>query len=420
MPFRLLRRSFAGLIAASAAFAISGSAAAAQDYADDQFMDDTVMPTSGTTFGGASPLETTRTVQHWAGRTTNPADGVTYSYNMVGVDPNTTSGAGIAVDIIPLDVNVAGGSFNGSDAVTGVLSSPLFQDGDYSTTPMATSTTGGRQPGGALSAGNTGVQLLDATMRAEFNKVGTGYHLILLPAVHDPVNIDIPSDQGTTLTSPVGITYADIDVHWFGTRVQNELKRLQLDPTHLSLFLTKNLVLFADGIPTHCCVIGAHGAGSVFSPTNGSANGSGDQPVHTFVWSSWLTAGFYNPRKSWAKQDIHGLSHELAEWANDPFVNNTVQPWFSPIAPQYGCSNLLETGDPVIGIGFSQGTNPYFQNAFTDGTYHPEDEALLPWFMRSSPNDISQPKQSDPTAGRYTFMGDLNPFAFFQHPPATC
>ena len=420
MPFRLFRRSLAGLTAASAAFAFGGVAAAADDYADDQFMDDTAMPTSSTTFGGASPLDTTRTVQHWAGQTTNPVDGVTYSYNMVGVDPGTNGSASIGVDIIPLDVNVAGRSFSGSDAVAGVLASPLFQDGDYSTTTMVTSSTGGRKLGGALSAGNNGVQLLDATMRAEFNKVGTGYHLILVPAVQDAVTIDVPADVGTTLSSPVGITNADIDVHWFSTRVQNEMKRLQLDPTRLHLFLTKNVVLFADGIPAHCCIIGAHGAGNATGDSNGSAHGNGSQPVHTFVWSSWLSAGFYNPRKAWAKQDIHGLSHEIAEWANDPFDNNTVQPWFSPVAPQYGCSNLLETGDPVIGVGFSQGSNPFFQNVFTDGTYHPEDEALLPWFMRTSPNSTSQPRQSDPTAGRYTFMGDLNPFAFFQHPPATC
>jgi len=74
---------------------------------------------------------------------------------------------------------------------------------------------------------------------------------------------------------------------------------------------------------------------------------------------------------------------------------------------------LLETGDPVLGIGFAQGTNTFAQNAFSDGAYHPEDEAFLPWFMRTSPNTVSQ-------GGRYTFMGDLNPFAFFHKPPAAC
>ena len=52
----------------------------------------------------------------------------------------------------------------------------------------------------------------------------------------------------------------------------------------------------------------------------------------------------------WALQDIHALSHEISEWADDPFVNNGVEPWLTPTAPQYGCTNALETGDPVVGL----------------------------------------------------------------------
>jgi len=54
-----------------------------------------------------------------------------------------------------------------------------------------------------------------------------------------------------------------------------------------------------------------------------------------------------------------------------------------------------------------------------DGTYHPEDEALLPWFMRVISNTISQPSQSS-TNGRYTFMGDLNLHAGFHQPATGC
>jgi len=34
--------------------------------------------------------------------------------------------------------------------------------------------------------------------------------------------------------------------------------------------------------------------------------------------------------------DIHGVSHEVQEWYDDPFVNNIVSPWLTPTAPQYG------------------------------------------------------------------------------------
>src|SRR4051812_28570416 len=68
--------------------------------------DDTLTARSLTTDGGAKVLATTRTVAHWNGRTTDPNNGVTYSYNMVGADPNTCSGSGcdvtVQVDITPV------------------------------------------------------------------------------------------------------------------------------------------------------------------------------------------------------------------------------------------------------------------------------------------------------------------------------
>ena len=155
--------------------------------------------------------------------------------------------------------------------------------------------------------------------------------------------------------------------------------------------------------------------------------------MQTFAWASWVRPGTYprlqgSPRQTdWALQDIHALSHEISEWADDPFVNNLVQPWLTPTAPQYGCTNILETGDPVVAIGFAKGTNTFEQGPNPDGSqtadgyYHPEDEAFLPWFMRTSPNTVSEPTQ-DPSAniGRYTLMGDLNPFPGFRQPATGC
>ena len=112
---------------------------------------------------------------------------------------------------------------------------------------------------------------------------------------------------------------------------------------------------------------------------------------------------------------------------DDPFVNNTVEPWLTPTAPQYGCTGILETGDPVVGIGFAKGTNIYFQGPNPNGTqsadgfYHPEDEVFLPWFMRLAPNNVSEPTQSPSTnIGRYSLMGDLNPFPGFRVPATGC
>jgi len=114
---------------------------------------------------------------------------------------------------------------------------------------------------------------------------------------------------------------------------------------------------------TNCCILGYHGAGMPIGHGAGSANGSGKQPVQTFIYGAWTTPGTYsgflqdytnptrtapNPVRGLA--DIHALSHEVSEWLDDPYVNNAVQPWLTPTAPQYGCTGVLETGDPVVGV----------------------------------------------------------------------
>jgi hypothetical protein len=70
-------------------------------------------------------------------------------------------------------------------------------------------------------------------------------------------------------------------------------------------------------------------------------------------------------------------------------------PWLTPTAPQYGCSNLLKTGDPVVGIGVLIGHNRTSRPPGPTPTKyrHPEDEVALPWFARQSPNTTSESLQ---------------------------
>lgn len=418
---RSFRVPFSALIA-GAALVLTSAAAAAED--SQKSVDDSTLNPTSQRFSEDAPRPGAQTVRHWSGQSVNPVDGRTYTYDIVGADPSTGRAATIGVDIIPLNLTVGGVAFNGSDRVGAILASPLFKRGDYASTNGATNFTAGKfgkGSGGALSAGNTNVQLLDATMRSQFDKVGTGYHLYLRPEVRRPVSIDVPAVDGSTLASPRAIVYGIVDALWFQPLVESLMPELHLNPTRLALFVTSDILLYGDHMPAHCCVFGAHGAIPSTSSEDGEdAHGDGRPSVQTFVWASWMTAGFFNPITSWTKQDINGLSHEITEWANNPFGTTTVAPSLSPAAPQYGCNNLLETGDPTVNIGFSAGVNTFDQNAYSDGTYHPQDEAFLPWFMRTAPNHVSQPTQSDPTAGRYTFMGDLNPIAFFHQPPPAC
>jgi hypothetical protein len=404
-------------------------------------LDDSQLKAKDATTGGAKVLPTDRTVAHWNGSTTDPNNGVTYSYNMVGADPNNCSGSGcsttVQADITPLIVNVAGMTFDGTAVVPATLASPQFANNDYGSTPAATaagafpnSPSFIEGPGGALSQGDAGqsLQLEDATMRAQFNKTGSSsYHLNLSPNLKPAVTINVPQNQGTLIVSGRGVIGADIDVGWWSSMINN--LENSADPTHLPIYLTNQVLLYDGNNPSNCCIIGYHGTGAT-GLGGGSGNSNGNAKVQTFAWASYVQPGFYSRPAGgtdWALQDIHALSHEISEWADDPFVNNTVEPWVTPTAPQYGCTGVLETGDPVVGIGFAMGSNSFEQGPNPDGTqsadgyYHPEDETYLPWFMRTSPNTVSEPTQS-PSAnvGRYTLMGDLNPFPGFRQPATGC
>jgi hypothetical protein len=425
------------LATALASAAVAGGTAAAAP----QRIDDARLRALTTTIGGADVLPTTRTVPHWWGSTRDPHNGVTYGYNMVGADPEHCSGPACSVtvqaDVTPLVVNVGGRTFSGGDVLAATLASPQFSNNDYGSTPFATAPGAFpnapalvRGPGGVLSQGDAGraLQLQDATMRAQFNQTGaSGYHLILHPNVLPAVTIDVPANQGVLLQSGRGVVFADVNISWWAAQIQN--LETKADPTHLPVYLTDNVLLHIGQDVTNCCVIGFHGTRATGSG-GGSNNSKGNAPVQTFAWASWVQPGIYarpDGGTDWALQDIHALSHEIAEWADDPFVNNYVEPWLTPTAPQYGCTNILETGDPVVAIGFAMGTNTFEQGKNPDGSqsadgyYHPEDEVFLPWFLRLAPNLVSEPTQSPSTnVGRYTLMGDLNPFPGFRQPATGC
>ena len=95
-------------------------------------------------------------------------------------------------------------------------------------------------------------------MRAQFNRAGSSsYHVILDPVVHPVVTIVVPSGKGTLLQSGRGVVFADINIQWWATRIQNlNTSRSYNDPTHLAVYLTQDLVNFEGTDPSNCCVIG--------------------------------------------------------------------------------------------------------------------------------------------------------------------
>ena len=433
MTYRLLKWLVAGAtLAVLAAFAAGGAFAGSAPAKSD------IRP-EFTTVGGVAPqfLANATTIPHWSFQYTDPTNNVTYPITMVGSDPRGGGSTTIHTVIVPLKLNfVAAGqdtsalnnlgfagftapplnhTFDGGRRVGDVLNSPIFSNGF--TTP-------------SIMGGDT-TQVGDAFVRAQWNTIGSGYHVQLVNDAVKPVTLNVPASQGIAYQRPVGAwreangfgatdTITGVaDSNWFSTQLQSLMGSLHISATTVPIFLTDNVLLYiGQGNYLNCCVLGYHGAGMPVGRGAGSANGQGVQSVQTFIYAAWTHPGTYSgflpdytdptrtaPSPVRGLADIHALSHEVSEWLDDPFVNNRVQPWLTPTAPQYGCTNVLETGDPVVGPWFPYPGNTAAAPTGTTyyGQYHPEDEVFAQWFGRGG----IEPVLGSAYHGYLQFMGPL-------------
>lgn len=327
-----------------------------------------------TTTGGASVQPTTQTVAHWHGSFVDGLNGNTYGYNMVGADPSTGAATTVNAEIVPLSFKFTadnGAGFSSDQVASWIGSSPIF-------TPTA------------MPSGET-AQYLDAVMRSEFNKIGTGYHVNLNNSGSLPTEtVTVPVNQGQIYQLSDGTTLGLVNYSWFAAQLQSILASSGISPTTLPIVMSDNVYLYFKST-SNCCVIGFHGAALVPGLGGGSTHGNGNQPVQTYAWASWIpTPAIFGAGLT----DVAPLSHEVSEWGHDPFVDNYVNPWSVPSEPQYGCSNVLETGDPLVGVDFAAGaTNP---DPGTGPQWHLQDEAFLWWFARNA---------SQASNGQYSYLG---------------
>jgi hypothetical protein len=295
-----------------------------------------------------------------------------FNYTMVGTDPaNGSATSRVKVRVIPLKFVFAGGlggSLSAKDLVCGdtqtaasrTEKSPLFKKQVYT-------------PGG-INVGT--VNYIDAFQRANFwNFVSTtapNYHVKLkAPArIELPLQtINVPANQGGSSAGPCA-HIGQVDINFFDSIAQGLITSLGIPSNELPLFLSYNTFWTDNG----CCILGYH------SVTPGN---------QTYAVGAYSDPGIFQAPNI---QDIHALSHELAEWLDDPFVNNIVPAW-GHIGQQSGCQDNLEVGDPVTGNGFNQ--------VFNGKTFHPEDLVFLSWFARDSP--------SKAVAGFYSFTNSVGP-----------
>jgi hypothetical protein len=324
------------------------------------------------------------TIPYFRSQFTDPTNGHTYAYTMVGTDPakgdRTTT---IPVVIIPFRLTFTASvdpnfkTLDGSAKVVDTLNSPVFQDSNVGAAADATaSAPPPLNAGRVVNEPDDITQLGDAIYRAQWGKVGSDFHLRLgEPDVLATQSFTVPSNLGVIVVGRSSHAHIGLlDDHWFTNRLYATIQNLHIEPGTLPIILLYNTFLYTGHDLNNCCVLGFHGATT-------SLQGNGRQQVQTFMFASYSDQGIFaaNPgdRESFIA-DIHALSHEVQEWYDDPFVNNVVNPWLTPTAPQYGCTTILETGDPVVGYGF--------KIALNGEVYHPEDEVHFSWFARENPS----------------------------------
>lgn len=311
---------------------------------------------------------------------------------IVGTLPTDPTITVIPVDIIPIVLNITQGevfySFDPTQGDSGCLPPSSTALSLFSNSPFF----------GALHISMNGVSLgitqyLDAFQRAELAYADPNHRTYLSPRNFPTLTISLSVPEGggdlATVRNVLGqcgssgsVNPQDkqvlIDSQFLDGIVRNYIGVRGIPPSELAFFLLYNSAI---STPNTCCVYGYHG----------STDGTLSLPGHTYV-----VADFEGRNGTIASSlaDVSIITHELAEWANDPSGQNPAL--WGNIGQVSGCQNTLEVGDPLTGTLAPSIT----LNGFT---YHFQELAFLSWFVGDHP--------SQGVGGKYSSNGTFSGYA---------
>jgi hypothetical protein len=309
------------------------------------------------------------TVPNWSGSFVD--NGITYFYSMLGTDPSKGS-ASTTVNAILIPVKLTFYDGTVLDPTAPVFGQTRSSVQLFSESPLIKPVA--FAPGGT-NVGTT--QYIDAFQRANFwnflSTTAAGYHVLFALKTLPVQTLKVPFYFGNTEPGP-GNRIGYVNNQWLDDQLAVLMYKLKINTNTIALFLVYDTF----STDTNFTYSGYH-----------SAWGSPPQVYAEF--------GFYDQSLFPNTGDIMTASHEMAELTDDPFINNIVPSWFNPENDE--CSDLLEVGDPLHGIGIA----PITVGGFI---YHPQDLTFLPWFAQETP--------STSVNGWYTFGN------FFQSASSTC
>ena len=325
------------------------------------------------------------TIPTWSYSVVSPVDGKTYKGQIMGVNPATKPGTATVIPTILIPIRLvfkysSTTSYIFDPTVTdpGCLGagntgfrltedSPLFNDATFVF--------------GSTSVGTT--QYIDAFQRANFwtdvsASGGANYHTLLGVAPMPLQTVTVTSANSGT---PNGTVYAVsglcgtntsnvnapgllgvMNINYWDPVARSLITKLGITDNSFVLFLFYNAVM-SSGSPANtanCCILG----------------------YHDFVGSQTYGVGDFDGRNQTlfsGTADSSALSHEIAEWMNDPLGNNPTPAW-GHVGQVSGCQSNYEVGDPLSGTLMKAVKMP---NGFT---YHLQELAFFAWYYRLTPS----------------------------------
>jgi uncharacterized repeat protein (TIGR03803 family) len=275
---------------------------------------------------------------------TYAVNGANYTAIMVGNNVTSNSTTTVIAEIIPIVMvyNTNNGKVtfnpetdvtpNGDTVIEDIKESPLF-DGKL------------HWKEGKFDVGQT--QYVDAFQRANFWSTvsnNQNYHVVVQWKPLSKKQITVDPSQGGIINNPFGPgQVGTMDMSAFDAHVQCLMQIYpQINPSVVPIFVTDNVYLTQGNLYF----------GGYHSATAGAPNGQ------TYIHATYIT------EPNVFAQDVSALSHEIAEWMDDPFVGNSA-----------ACGRV-EVGDPLE-------NDPNwgdFVRQLGPRTYHLQNLAFLPYF----------------------------------------
>ena len=318
-----------------------------------------------------------------------PSLGNVFPFIMIGNDPLTGGETDIPAKITEVSLQL----LNADGSIFRTVPFGPFEDATTDSPNFANA---------MYTSSGPSTQFADAIQRAEFfNMMKQNWHTELQPTIVNRVTITVPRFVNVRLpngniiqarsyftgTAADGSTFVlmlNLLFNFFyDNAVVNDINANNFTTDAVNIDMFPNTFLFSlnvnnPNMPGGCCTLGFH--------TYFFGGGVTPQPRWISLFASFISPGIFGG----GFQDVTGLSHEISESFNDPFINNRVPSWQFPNQPPNSkvCQSNLETGDPVevLPTATISLTLKEKREIFT---FHPQTEALLQWFeMGATSNAI--------------------------------